>query len=293
MKRHFDTAICPHCGTENLVRENGRYVCNGCEGLFDVDWFPSRPTKKAHKPTKPSRSKPRPSQLSSGTLKPLSPSEAVAKWVVEQFVPPGTKPRKPRKNTKRRHMMKANIDEDVWPDLDCLCRQFAGYNLVRLKPDGLSNCTETSYEMDVLDIINEQMDAEDCLAEIRASSTQPEGFYRFLLSFSEPVFSKGGIVVVGINVSHYIPGFVSSLFSSLFDNSPDEQSSRTVAWIGLYCDNNEIRVFDPKRDTESCSLGVWLMNNDWSFRNLGSGMVVVFGVGRPKRKTKNMKIAED
>ena len=35
----FDTALCPHCGTENLVRENGRYVCNGCEGLFDVDWF--------------------------------------------------------------------------------------------------------------------------------------------------------------------------------------------------------------------------------------------------------------
>ena len=38
-KANYETAICPHCGAKNLVRENGRYECNGCEGLFDVNWF--------------------------------------------------------------------------------------------------------------------------------------------------------------------------------------------------------------------------------------------------------------
>lgn len=39
MPSKYTKAICPHCETENLVRQNGRYVCNGCQGLFDVDWF--------------------------------------------------------------------------------------------------------------------------------------------------------------------------------------------------------------------------------------------------------------
>ena len=33
------TVICPHCDTECLVSENGRYECPNCKGLFDVDWF--------------------------------------------------------------------------------------------------------------------------------------------------------------------------------------------------------------------------------------------------------------
>ena len=40
MTNKYKTVLCPHCETENLVRENGRYVCNECQGLFDVDWFP-------------------------------------------------------------------------------------------------------------------------------------------------------------------------------------------------------------------------------------------------------------
>ena len=43
MNKRYQTANCPHCGAENLVRENGRYVCNGCERLFDVDWFEVAP----------------------------------------------------------------------------------------------------------------------------------------------------------------------------------------------------------------------------------------------------------
>ena len=34
-----ETVVCPHCGVELLVSENGRYSCEKCEGLFDVDWF--------------------------------------------------------------------------------------------------------------------------------------------------------------------------------------------------------------------------------------------------------------
>lgn len=33
------TVICPHCGEDYEVSENGRYECEECEGLFDVDWF--------------------------------------------------------------------------------------------------------------------------------------------------------------------------------------------------------------------------------------------------------------
>ena len=46
MNKRYQTATCPHCGAENLVRENGRYVCNGCEELFDVDWFEVAPVKQ-------------------------------------------------------------------------------------------------------------------------------------------------------------------------------------------------------------------------------------------------------
>ena len=42
MPSKYQAVLCPHCETENLVRENGRYVCNGCQCLFDVDWFPVR-----------------------------------------------------------------------------------------------------------------------------------------------------------------------------------------------------------------------------------------------------------
>ena len=46
MNKRYETAICPHCGMENLVRENGRYVCNSCDRLFDVDWFEVAPVKQ-------------------------------------------------------------------------------------------------------------------------------------------------------------------------------------------------------------------------------------------------------
>lgn len=39
-RRKNETIVCPHCGVELLVSENGRYSCEKCEGLFDVDWFP-------------------------------------------------------------------------------------------------------------------------------------------------------------------------------------------------------------------------------------------------------------
>jgi hypothetical protein len=35
-----ETAICPHCGEDFEVKENGRYICPGCENYVDVDdWF--------------------------------------------------------------------------------------------------------------------------------------------------------------------------------------------------------------------------------------------------------------
>ncbi len=46
MNTRYETANCPHCGAENLVRENGRYECNDCEGLFDVDWFEVPPVEQ-------------------------------------------------------------------------------------------------------------------------------------------------------------------------------------------------------------------------------------------------------
>ena len=46
MPSKYEKAICPHCNTENLVRENGRYGCNKCHGLFDVDWFTVRAVKQ-------------------------------------------------------------------------------------------------------------------------------------------------------------------------------------------------------------------------------------------------------
>ena len=35
----YETAVCPHCGSESRVCENGRYACPRCKGPFDVDWF--------------------------------------------------------------------------------------------------------------------------------------------------------------------------------------------------------------------------------------------------------------
>ena len=46
MPNKYKATLCPYCETENLVRENGRYVCNGCRCLFDVDWFPVRAVKQ-------------------------------------------------------------------------------------------------------------------------------------------------------------------------------------------------------------------------------------------------------
>lgn len=44
----FETAICPHCGEDFDVKENGRYVCPECENYVDVDdWFD---TPHVHQP---------------------------------------------------------------------------------------------------------------------------------------------------------------------------------------------------------------------------------------------------
>jgi len=39
--------ICPHCGEDFDVRENGRYICPECENYVDVDnWFPVDPVEQ-------------------------------------------------------------------------------------------------------------------------------------------------------------------------------------------------------------------------------------------------------
>ena len=40
MKRKAQTVVCPHCGEDFDVKENGRYICPECENCVDVDdWF--------------------------------------------------------------------------------------------------------------------------------------------------------------------------------------------------------------------------------------------------------------
>lgn len=46
-RRETETVVCPHCDTECLVSENGRYECPNCTGQFDVDWFD---TPHVHQP---------------------------------------------------------------------------------------------------------------------------------------------------------------------------------------------------------------------------------------------------
>lgn len=47
MKRKAQTVICPHCGEDFNVKENGRYICPECENYVDVDnWFDVDPVKQ-------------------------------------------------------------------------------------------------------------------------------------------------------------------------------------------------------------------------------------------------------
>ena len=39
MKQKVQTVICPHCGEDFDVKENGRYICPECKNYADVDWF--------------------------------------------------------------------------------------------------------------------------------------------------------------------------------------------------------------------------------------------------------------
>ena len=39
-RRKTITIICPHCGEDFDVTENGRYICPGCENYVDVDFLP-------------------------------------------------------------------------------------------------------------------------------------------------------------------------------------------------------------------------------------------------------------
>ena len=48
MKQNKQTVICPHCGEDFDVKENGRYICPECENYVDVDdWFE---TPHVHQP---------------------------------------------------------------------------------------------------------------------------------------------------------------------------------------------------------------------------------------------------
>ena len=40
-RRKSMTIICPHCGEDFDVKENGRYICPKCENYVDVDLFPT------------------------------------------------------------------------------------------------------------------------------------------------------------------------------------------------------------------------------------------------------------
>ena len=43
MRRKAQTVICPHCGEDFDVKENGRYICPECENYVDVnDWFDTK-----------------------------------------------------------------------------------------------------------------------------------------------------------------------------------------------------------------------------------------------------------
>ena len=47
MKQKTQTVICPHCGEDFDVRDNGRYICPECENYVDVDnWFDVDPVKQ-------------------------------------------------------------------------------------------------------------------------------------------------------------------------------------------------------------------------------------------------------
>ncbi len=47
-RRETETVICPHCGEDFDVYENGRYICPECENLVDIDdWFD---TPHVHQP---------------------------------------------------------------------------------------------------------------------------------------------------------------------------------------------------------------------------------------------------
>lgn len=47
MKQKAQTVICPHCGEDFDVKENGRYICPECENYVDVDnWFDVDPVKQ-------------------------------------------------------------------------------------------------------------------------------------------------------------------------------------------------------------------------------------------------------
>ena len=123
-----------------------------------------------------------------------------------------------------------------------------------------------------------------------------ENLLRYIISFSEPVFLKDGIVVVGFpNPYLKKEGFLKTLFGEKQAPSGEDNglSPHDNYWIGLYRKDGKTMVMDPVQKGKPKTFGKWSDEVDFPIEKLslfGDSFnvetdAVVVGIARTRRKS--------
>ena len=166
--------------------------------------------------------------------------------------------------------------------LECLrlCYSLASFGFARLLPISPSRCDSGLFEID---------NTLDLLEEDPSFPTWKGSFLQYLISFSEPVFARNGVVIVGFEDPYPKSSlFEKALFGKDVAREARHDSCWNGYWICLYRRDALTMVYDPLRKKSSCTLGRWLEEIDFYFENIklelpGFDKVFIFGVGKPRK----------